>query len=346
MLKKIVLATALLGIVILGIFSYRVYQAFLSPNTAFEKETYNIKIPTKATAQQVLDSLKPALKDAETFVEVAKRKQYFNSIKAGNFFIKKGMNNNAIINTLRSGNTPVSVVFNNQERIEDLAGRLSQQLEPDSLSFLNAFKNPEFLERVNLKENQVLAMFIPNKYEFYWNTSTEAFLERMQKEFERFWTDARREKAKELQLSEVETIILASIIQKETQQRDEMPRVAGVYINRLNRGMKLEADPTVIYAKKLVDNDFNQVIKRVLYHDLNIDSPYNTYRYERLPPGPIYMPDITAIDAVLNYEKHAFLFFVADIQKPGYHKFSKTLSQHNAYAAIYRRWVQQQGVLR
>ncbi|MDT8347568.1 MAG: endolytic transglycosylase MltG [Flavobacteriaceae bacterium] len=346
MLKKIVLATALLGIVILGIFSYRIYQAFLGPNTAFEQDTYNLKIPTNATAQQVLDSLMPALKDAETFVEVAQRKQYFKAIKAGNFYLKKGMNNNAIVNTLRSGNTPVAVVFNNQERIEDLAGRISQQLEPDSLSFLKAFKNPEFLDQINMSEKQMLALFIPNKYEFYWNTSPEQFLERMQKEYDRFWTEARRQKAAALNLSEVEVISLASIVQKETQQRDESPRVAGVYINRLKRGMKLEADPTVIYAKKLMDDDFGQVIKRVLYRDLSIDSPYNTYRYEKLPPGPIYMPDIATIDAVLNYEKHEYLFFVADIQKPGYHKFSKTLAQHNAYAAIYRRWVQQQGVFR
>jgi UPF0755 protein len=168
----------------------------------------------------------------------------------------------------------------------------------------------------------------------------------MLKEYNRFWTEARIDKAKSLNLSPKQVMILASIVQKETAKSDERPRVAGVYLNRLKIRMPLQADPTVIYAIKKSTNDFNQVIKRVLYKDLELDSPYNTYKYAGLPPGLIAMPDISAIDAVLNPEKHDYFYFVADVNNFGYHKFAKTLSQHNVNRQEYVRWINQQGVNR
>jgi UPF0755 protein len=157
-----------------------------------------------------------------------------------------------------------------------------------------------------------------------------------------YWTDARKQKAGKLNLTPAEVYTLASIVQKETAKVDERPRVAGVYLNRLRNGIKLDADPTVIYAKKKAENDFDQVIKRVLYRDLETDSPYNTYKYAGLPPGPIITPDLNAIDAVLNAENHDYYYFVADVKNFGYHKFARTLAQHNRNAAEYRRWIARQ----
>jgi len=154
------------------------------------------------------------------------------------------------------------------------------------------------------------------------------------------------EKAAKLNLSPEQVTALAAIVQKETARIDERPRVAGVYLNRLRVGMLLQADPTVIYAIKRASGDFDQVIKRVLYADLEIDSPYNTYKYGGIPPGPITMPDISSIDAVLNPEKHDYFYFVADVSNFGYHKFAKTLSQHNRNKAEYIRWINNQGLKR
>src|SRR5690606_18723480 len=163
-------------------------------------------------------------------------------------------------------------------------------------------------------------------------------------EYKRFWNETRLAKAKKIGLTPEKVITLASIVHKETAKVDERPRVAGVYMNRYKIGMLLQADPTVIYAVKLTTGDFDQVIKRVLYKDLEVDSPYITYKYVCLPLVPIAMPDISAIDAVLNYENHDYFYFVADVKNFGYHKFAKTLSQHNINRQEYVRWINQQGV--
>jgi UPF0755 protein len=189
-------------------------------------------------------------------------------------------------------------------------------------------------------------MYSPNTYELYWDASPEAFRDKMLKEYNLFWNADRNQKAKAAGLTRDQVMALAAIVQKETAKVDERPRVAGVYINRIKKGMPLQADPTVIYAKKLVDNDFDQIIKRVLFKDFEIESKYNTYKYPGIPPGPITMPDISSIDAVLNFESHGYYYFVANIEKFGYHKFAKTLSQHNQNAAAYRRWIANQGVNR
>ena len=189
-------------------------------------------------------------------------------------------------------------------------------------------------------------MYIPNSYEFFWNSSGETFRDRMLKEYQRFWNTDRMNKANKLGMSPNEVITLASIVHKETAKVDERPRVAGVYLNRLKVGMKLQADPTVIYALKLNSGDFNTVYKRVLYKDLTLDSPYNTYKYSGLPPGPIAMPDITAIDAVLNSEQHNYYYFVANVENFGYHKFAENLAQHNKNKEQYVRWINAQKINR
>ncbi|RDK86843.1 endolytic transglycosylase MltG [Marinirhabdus gelatinilytica] len=345
-LRKILVAVLLLGLAGMAIFAWYVYNTVLVPNTAFNNTEAHVYIPTNATFSDVLQEVEPLLEDTETFTAVAKRKGYVNNVKPGHFILEKGMNNNDIVNTIRSRNIPVQVKFNNQERLEDLAGAISRQIEADSISLLNVMRDKTFLSENNLEENTVLGLYVPNTYEFYWNTSAEGFRDKMASEYKGFWNEKRLAKAAKLNMTPAQVISLAAIVQKETAKVEERPRVAGVYINRLKRGMLLQADPTVIYAKKRSENNFDQIIKRVLYRDLEIDSPYNTYKYAGVPPGPITMPDISSVDAVLDHEEHDYLYFVANVQKFGYHKFAKTLSQHNRNKAEYVRWISQQGVNR
>ena len=345
-IKKILIAIVILGLIGLGIFSYYVYNSIFVSNTSFDDEQEIVYIPTESNFQTVLDSLRPLLKDLNSFALVAEKKGYSERVRPGRYVLNKGMNNNELVDRLRSGNTPVKVIFNNQERLEDLAGRISTQIEADSVELLESFKNEDFLKSNNLDKRNALNIYIPNQYEFYWNTSAEEFQERMKKEYDRFWNESRRKKAESINLSPQEVTVIASIVQKETAKVDERPRVAGVYMNRYKNGWKLDADPTVIYAIKEKTGNFDTVIKRVLYKDLELDSPYNTYKYKQLPPGPIAMPDISSIDAVLNYEDHDFFYFVADVENFGYHKFAKNLAQHNRNKQEYVRWINKQGIKR
>lgn len=345
-LKKIVWAVAILGLLGCALFSYWIYDAIFGPNTRFEADRTEVLIATGANFNQVRDSLKPLLKDISTFEAVARRKGYTTNVKAGRYLLKKGMNNNEIINTLRSANQPVMVSFNNQESLSDLAGRIAQQIEADSLSLITAFEDPGFLAANGFDRDSKLGMYIPNTYEFFWNTGAEAFRDRMKAEYDKFWNAERLKKAEALGLSPQQATALAAIVQKETVKVEERPRVAGVYLNRLERDMLLQADPTVIHAIKRETGNFDTIIKRVLFRDLEIDSPYNTYKYAGIPPGPISMPDISSIDAVLSPEDHDYLYFVADVSNFGYHLFAKTLLQHNRNKAQYVQWLNSQKVLR
>lgn len=345
-IKKILLALSVLGLFAMGWFAWNIYNMVMVSNTAFNNKEAHIYIPSNASFVDVISEMEPLLKNIENFETVAHKKGYVENIKSGHFIIKKGMNNNDIINSIRSKNIPIQVKFNNQERLENLAGNISNQIEADSLSLLKAFQDNEFQKSVGLDEDNALSMYIPNTYEFYWNSSAETFRNRMKTEYDRFWNDVRIQKAKSLNLSKEEVMALAAIIQKETAKVDERPRVAGVYLNRLKAGMFLQADPTVIYTIKRESGDFSQIIKRVLYADLTIDSPYNTYKYAGIPPGPITMPDISSIDAVLNPENHDYYYFVANVNDFGYHKFAKTLAQHNENKKEYVEWVNKQGLIR
>ena len=338
-IKKILWAVAILGLVICGFFVYQIYAAIFNPNTQFNNDTAYVFIPSDASFAEVTEQLRPLLKDVNSFEAVAQRKGYVSNIKGGKFPLRRGMNNNEIINSLRSNNTPVRVSFNNQESLAALAGRIGEQLEADSVQLLAAFNSPDFLKDNGFSDDTKLGMYLPNTYEFFWNTSAEGFRDRMLGEYQKFWNKERKEKASSQNLTPLEVISLASIVQKETAKVDERPRVAGVYLNRIKKGILLQADPTVIYAIKKETGNYDTIIKRVLYRDLEIDSPYNTYKYKGVPPGPIAMPDISSIDAVLNREKHDYLFFVADVSNFGYHKFAETLAQHNRNKAQYVRWL-------
>jgi len=345
-IKRILLAIAIIGLLVAGAFAYMVYTVFFTPNTVFNNTQAFVYIPTNASFSEVKNNLAPLLLDTDAFESAAERKGYTRKIKGGKYAIKKGMTNNDIINTLRVNNIPVKVAFNNQERVEDLAGRIATQIEADSASLLAAFKDNDFLKANGFDAANQISLYIPNSYEFFWNTNAQDFRKRMLKEYKRFWNNERMAKAKALGLSPNEVITLASIVHKESAKADERPRVAGVYLNRLKAGMLLQADPTLIYGIKKEANDFSLVIKRVLYKDFKLESPYNTYKYGGLPPGPIAMPDISAIDGVLNAEEHDYYYFVANVEKFGYHMFAKNLTQHNRNKAQYIRWINSKNINR
>jgi len=339
--NKIIKVLAIVFILFVAV----IYIKFFTSNTSFDKEELYVEVPTGSNYQDVEKILSPLVKNMSDFEFIAQRRSYPENVKAGRFLLKKGMSAFQLVAAMRR-NVPVKLAFNNQERLENLCERLSTQIEPDTTKLLKSFRDSIFLKKNGFTEQTVFAMFLPNTYEVYWNISAEKFRGRMLDEYNRFWTKERLAKASALNLTPVQVITVASIVHKESVKKSERPTIAGVYLNRLTQGMPLQADPTVIYALKLRDNDFDQVIKRVLYNDLFINSPYNTYKNIGLPPGPIAMPDVDAIDAVLNAEKHDYIYFCASVEKFGYHVFASTYEQHQVNAKKYADWLNQQGTNR
>lgn len=313
-----------------GFRCYQLYQYIFKPNI---QTPGSIIIPLHATYEQVIDSLKKReiILNYKAFDWVAKRKKYDQLIKPGKYLLDKGLNTNEIVNMLRSGDQqPVLVTFNNLRFISELAGAVARYIQPDSVTLLKKFTDQAVFEQYGFTESTFHCMFIPNTYEFYWTTTPDQFLERMAMEYKRFWNDERRSKAVALGLTPEEVMTVASIVQEESNKKDERPIIAGLYLNRIKRGMPLQADPTVKYALG------NFRIKRVLNSHLAIDSPYNTYKYPGLPPGPINFPEISCIDAVLNAAKTPYLYMCAREDFSGYHNFAKTLSAHNENARKYK----------
>lgn len=315
----------IIGVVVVVYFA-RNYLYISKPiiKTADGKDV-SLYIPTGSDYKYVKNELTSlnVLISKNAFDWLAKRSHYDENVHPGRYVLTDGMANNQLINMLRMGyQTPVKVVFNNMRTVEQLAGRISEQIEADSTSIIEEIYNNEEVDATT---------FIPNTYEFYWNTDAEDFVEKMISEHERFWNETRLNKAKSLKLSPKQVSILASIVDKETHKVSEMPRIAGVYINRLNRRWPLQADPTLVFAH----GDYN--IRRVLDVHKKIESPYNTYKYAGLPPGPICIPSIAAIDAVLNAEKHNYFYFCAKDDLSGYHVFASNINEHNRNAERYRK---------
>jgi UPF0755 protein len=327
------------------IYGFILVRQIFAENTKFAEKEVFVYVPTDANYEAVKNIIAPFVDNLDRFEMVANKMSYPQNVKAGRFLIIKGMNSYNLVKAMRT-NIPVKLAFNNQERLENFAGRVGSQIEADSLSLLTSFKDSIFLKENGFTPENVLVMFIPDTYEFYWNTTAEKFRDKMIKEYRNFWNKERVAKAAKQGLTPVEATILASIVHKESVKKDERPRIAGVYLNRLRLGMPLQADPTVIYALKLKSNDFDQVIKRVFYNDLTMASPYNTYMNVGLPPGPIAMPDITALEAVINPEKNDFIYFCASVERFGYHEFAATLPEHNVNAKKYSDWINAQGVKR
>lgn len=335
----------LLFAIAIGVFVFwKYYARVFTPNVILEEEEQFVYIKTGSDLNDIAENLyaKGILQDTTSFLWLARKKNYHNNIYPGRYGIENRMNNNELINLLRSGKqTAVKLTFNSIRNKEGLASRISGQLELDSIELINKLNSDDLARKYGFNKETFLSMFIPNTYEFYWNTSATEFIQRMAEEYKRFWNEARKSKAAKLGLSQSEVSTLASIVQAEQMSHpQERPMIAGLYLNRLRIGMPLQSDPTIIYAL----GDFS--IKRVLNKDKKIDSEYNTYLYRGLPPGPINLPEISSIDAVLNYKQHNFLYMCAKSDFSGFHHFSENLRQHNIYAAQYRRELNKREILR
>ncbi|WP_243392537.1 endolytic transglycosylase MltG [Solitalea longa] len=341
-MKKIILT--IVAIVLIGILSVGgyFYLKLLKPNTGdFEQKAY-LYIPTGGTFKNVIDSLEKnkLLKNIESFKWSANFMKYNDSnIRAGRYRISKGISNRVLVNMLKAGNQePVRLTFNNIRIKSQFAGYVARKLEIDSVKFLTMLNDEQFVGKFGFTPETVFTVFIPNTYELFWNTNQQKFFSRMYDEYQKFWTAERKKKAEELGLSPEKVSVLASIVYWETKKSDEMPVVAGVYLNRLKKGMKLEADPTVIFA----EGDFT--INRVRGRMMSNPSPYNTYMHTGLPPGPISMPSVTAIDAVLNYQKHNYIYFCAKDDFSGRHAFAETMEQHRINAKKFQQALDARGI--
>ena len=331
-------------LLITGSGSFYAYLLFLAPNIYISdnKNAY-LEIPTGSSFEDVKAILysKDLIIQRRNFELVAKLKKYDQNVKPGRYLLSDYMNNIKIVNKLRSGNQdPVKVTFNSVRFADQLASNVSKQIEADSLSLITLMTDSLFLDSIGVTPLSLFTTMIPNTYEFYWNTSARSFMRRMKTESDKFWNKDRIRKMNELGLTKQQVITLASIVEKETNMNDEKARVAGVYVNRLKKGWLLEADPTLVFAHG------NFEIKRVLNVLKEIDSPYNTYKYAGLPPGPICLPSISSIDAALNPEPHNYMFFCAKEDFSGYHSFAVTLEQHNLNAFRYQQALNQRKIMR
>jgi UPF0755 protein len=342
--KAVIILFSVSGLIVIALLyglSYynTIFDANIDTGSEAEVEIY---IPSNPDFEEVVNILRfsGTVKDIDKFIWVAQRKRYPSNTKGGRYILKNRMSNNTLINMLRAGRqAPVNVTFNNIRTFEELAGALAKRLEPDSLQFLTVFRDTA-TAKYGFEPHTIMAMIIPNTYQMYWTTTPDDFMMRMKQEYTRFWNEARLQKAEAAELSPIEVATLASIVDEETIKNDEKPRVAGLYINRLNKGIRLQADPTIKFALA------NFAINRVLTRDLKINSSYNTYIHAGLPPGPIRMPSIQGIEAVLNYEKHEYIFMCAKADFSGYHDFAKTLQQHNRNAARYRQELKNKRIYR
>lgn len=324
---------ALLLVALLGgaYFAWQPIKGFWFPAVPDQLADPYVCIPTGASFEDVVRILKRGefVKDEVNFRWMAEQMNYRkDKMRAGRFKIEPGWSNRALIQHLRTGEqAPVKVVLNYERLLEDVAGKVSRFIEADSILLLNTFRDKSFLQEINYTEATLISAFIPNTYEMYWNTDPKAFVRRMIKEHDAFWDkNDRRAKAQAQGLSEMEAYTLASIVERETNANIEKPTIAGVYLNRLHIGMKLQADPTCVFATR----DFTT--HRVTDYHTSYNSPYNTYVYKGLPPGPISLASIPSIDAVLNPEKHNYLYFCAKPDESGTHAFAVTFAAHKVNA--------------
>jgi len=341
-IKKLGLGIVLMILVALGVTAYVFYLKIFVPNLHLSAhESPYLLIPTGSDFEDVVSILddRKLLDNEKSFRWMADKMKYTLSVKPGRYLLKPGMNNKELVTLLRSGRqSPVKVTFNNIRLKDELAQRISEQIEAPAQSILNLINDEDYVARLGFNPENVLCMFIPNTYEFYWNTSADQFLQRMKKEYDKFWNERRLARAKEMGFTPIQVSILAAIVQKETNANDEKRVIAGVYINRMEKGWKLEADPTLVYAL----GDFT--VNRVLAAFKQIISPYNTYMFAGLPPGPICLPDIASLDAVLNYTQHQYMYFCAKEDLSGRHSFAVTYSQHLANARRFQKALDRRGI--
>lgn len=343
-MKKLLMVVVLIGLIGGGGFAFYIYSNAYKPNVDLgERKNRYIYIKHDATFEDVVEELtnKNILINKTSFILMADKMEYKNKVKPGKYLILKEMGNKKLINLLKSGaQEKVRFSLSNIRTREQLAGRVSRNLEADSTRILEILEDEEIMGKYGFNRENAMALFVASEYEFKsWATTSEGFFERMAEEYKKYWNADRQAKAKEIPLTQSEVSTLASIVQQEQQtKQDERPMIAGVYLNRLKKGMKLQADPTVIFAV----GDFS--IKRVNYDHLNVASKYNTYKNEGLPPGPICVASPNAIDAVLNYRKHSFVYFCAKEDLSGYHNFAASYSEHCKFADKYQKELDRRGI--
>lgn len=338
---KIVLAVAAVLLVAAGVAGFLLYQRIYSPNVFVNSAKY-LYIPRNAGYAQVKDSLRAnfRIQDEAMLDFVASLKGYSSKVRPGRYQISDGMSNNALINMLRSGNqAPVNVTFNNIRTLRQLCSRISRQLDIDSTQLYELLVNDDFMKKYGLDGKTSQAMFIPDTYQFYWNTSEEKFIEKMYSYYQKFWTPERLALSEKIKMTPLQVSILASIVQSEqAAHREEQPIIAGLYINRLRIGMPLQSCPTLIFAL----GDFS--IKRVTGAMLEYDSPYNTYKNQGLPPSPIGFPEVGALEAVLHYDHNDYIYMCAKSDFSGYHHFSRTYEEQKHWAAEFQKQLNNKGI--
>lgn len=330
LLRGPILFMTILFVTVAALISGMIYYTYAMVKEV--KKDGVLYIPTGATVEErsaiLIDS--GFLQDTSVFNRFVRSMNY-RKVYPGKYTLKEGMSYRELLAVVGRGmQTPINVTFNNIRDFEKLASVVSRYIEPDSTAIYQALMCDTIREKYGFDRENFIGMFIPETYQLYWDASAEEFIARMNKEYEKFWSKESRIKAlEELGYSKQQVVTLAAIVYEETKVSREMPTVAGVYINRIKAGIPLQADPTVKFALG------DPTIRRVLHKDLEIDSPYNTYKYAGLTPGPITMPPAVAIDAVLEYEKHKMYYFCASPDFDGTHRFAKTLSEHNRNAAAY-----------
>ena len=289
-------------------------------------------ISKRDSYQNLLVKLQPHIAHRAAFRYYAQHINLEKRFKAGRYVLKRGMNVIEVARMIALGlQTPVKVTFNNCKIPPHLAAKLAPQLDADSTELVHALRSQELATQLGMDSVTLFSVCIPNTYELYWTTSAEDFVRRMKREYDRFWSSERDSLRARSGLSRMEVMTLASIVYEETRAVDEMPRIAGVYVNRLKKGIPLQADPTVKFAMQ----DF--ALRRILYRHLKYPSPYNTYVNRGLPPSPICLPSVAAIEAVLHFERHDYIFFCARPSFDGHHNFARTLREHNANARAYAK---------
>ena len=332
--RKILILIIVIFSVLLSSFSFYIYQIIKTPNILVQQDDTFLHIYPGTTFKQLQDTLhfNGMVNDLISFSMLAKYKGYDKTIKPGRYLLKSDMNNIEAINLLRSGNqTPVNVTFNNVRLVSELAEKICTNIALASEEFNQLLTDTIVINSYGFNRENFLSMFIPNTYQVYWDISAPALMDRMYSEYQKFWDEKKIAKAQSMGMTPQEVSVLASIVHAESQQHnDELPRIAGLYVNRLDRNIALQADPTLVYAV----GDFT--IRRVLNEHKEFDSPYNTYMYTGLPPGPIRSPSIAAIMGVLDYEDHKYLYMCAKEDFSGYHNFATNLTQHSRNARLYQ----------
>ena len=335
----ITLLLIILAAVPLGLYAYRI---LFSPTTSFSNDSVELFIYPKTSFENLKEQLsrEQIISNEAKFASVAKMMK-FKTPKPGRYIIPKNSSNIELVRQLRSGNqTPIRVTFNNVRTKKEFAEKIGAHFLFGQDSLLDALNDKVFLEKYGVNPENAMVIFIPNTYEFFWNVTTHDFLDRMFRYYQKFWNENRLKQAQDMNLTPVEVSILASIVEEENHRTDEQPRIAGLYLNRLKKDMLLQADPTVKFAV----GDFG--LTQILNRHLEYDSPYNTYKYKGLPPGPLRIPEASAVDATLNAEKHTYIFMCAKEDLSGYHNFATTLSEHDRnaakYHAAYKIWKKQQ----